>query len=112
MHSLITQEIPSARPVLSAAGVRDTRARDFLALLKPRVMSLVVFTGLAGMAAAPGPVQPVTEFIALLSMCLGAGGSAALNMALDSDIDALMTRTRARPIPAGRISRRQALLFG
>ena len=85
---------------------------DYFALLKPRVMSLVVFTGLAGIVVAPGPVHPMVAFAALLCIALGAGASGALNMAYDSDIDGLMARTAARPIPLGRISREEALTFG
>ena len=85
---------------------------DFFALLKPRVMSLVVFTGLAGMIVAPGHLDPFTAITALLSIAVGAGASGALNMAYDSDIDALMARTRSRPIPLGRIVRGDALAFG
>jgi protoheme IX farnesyltransferase len=94
-------------------SVRQTATvGDFLALLKPRVMSLVVFTGLAGMVVAPGDVHPLTAFTALLCIAIGAGASGALNMAYDSDIDALMTRTAGRPIPTGRISREDVLGFG
>ena len=85
---------------------------DYFALLKPRVMSLVVFTGLAGIVVAPGHVHPMVAFTALLCIALGAGASGALNMAYDSDIDGLMARTAARPIPLGRISREEALTFG
>lgn len=85
---------------------------DFLALLKPRVMSLVVFTGLAGIIAAPGHLHPLTTFTALLCIAVGAGASGALNMAYDADIDAVMARTRGRPIPQGRIARDDALAFG
>ncbi len=85
---------------------------DFFALLKPRVMSLVVFTGLAGMIVAPGDVHPLTAFTALLCIAVGAGASGALNMAYDSDIDALMSRTAGRPIPMGRIAREDVLGFG
>jgi protoheme IX farnesyltransferase len=85
---------------------------DFFALLKPRVMSLVVFTGLAGMVVAPGEVHPLTAFTALLCIAIGAGASGALNMAYDSDIDALMSRTAGRPIPMGRIAREDVLGFG
>ncbi len=85
---------------------------DFFALLKPRVMSLVVFTGLAGMVVAPVGVHPLTAFTALLCIAIGAGASGALNMAYDSDIDALMSRTAGRPIPMGRIAREDVLGFG
>jgi protoheme IX farnesyltransferase len=85
---------------------------DFLALLKPRVMSLVVFTAFAGLLVAPQPVHPVIGFAALLAIAAGAGGAGALNMWWDADIDALMARTCARPIPAGLVEPRQALFFG
>ncbi|HEV2560838.1 MAG TPA: heme o synthase [Rhizomicrobium sp.] len=94
-------------------GVRKPASvGDYFALLKPRVMSLVVFTGLAGIIVAPGHVNPLTAFTALLCIAIGAGASGALNMAYDSDIDALMARTAARPIPLGRIARAEALGFG
>ena len=85
---------------------------DFLALLKPRVMSLVIFTGLAGIVAAPGSVHPLTAFTALLCIAVAAGASGCLNMAYDSDIDGLMSRTAKRPIPMGHIGRDEALIFG
>jgi len=97
----------------AAFPVRPTATvGDFFALLKPRVMSLVVFTGLAGMVVAPGDVHPLTAFTALLCIAVGAGASGALNMAYDSDIDALMSRTAGRPIPMGRIAREDVLGFG
>ena len=85
---------------------------DFFALLKPRVMSLVIFTGLAGIVVAPGHVHLLTAFTALLCIALAAGASGALNMAYDSDIDAVMSRTAKRPIPAGAIGRDEALAYG
>jgi heme o synthase len=91
---------------------RVATVSDFFALLKPRVMSLVVFTGLAGIVVAPGHVHPLVAFTALLCIALGAGASGALNMAYDSDIDGLMARTASRPIPLGRIARDDALAFG
>src|ERR1700761_9215799 len=91
---------------------RVTTVGDFFALLKPRVMSLVVFTGLAGIIAAPGHVHPLTAFTALLCIALAAGASGALNMAYDSDIDGIMTRTATRPIPMGHIRREDAMAFG
>ena len=94
----------SSRPVATVG--------DFFALLKPRVMSLVVFTGLAGIVVAPGHVHPLVAFTALLCIAVGAGASGALNMAYDSDIDALMSRTAGRPIPMGRIARGSVLGFG
>ncbi len=91
---------------------RVTTVGDFFALLKPRVMSLVVFTGLAGIIAAPGHVHPLTAFTALLCIALAAGASGALNMAYDADIDVVMTRTATRPIPMGHVVREDAMAFG
>jgi protoheme IX farnesyltransferase len=91
---------------------RVTTVGDFFALLKPRVMSLVVFTGLAGIVVAPGHVHPLTAFTALLCIALAAGASGALNMAYDSDIDGVMTRTATRPIPMGHVVREDAMAFG
>jgi protoheme IX farnesyltransferase len=85
---------------------------DYLALMKPRVMSLVVFTALVGLVVAPGHVHPVIGFTAILCIAVGAGASGALNMWYDADIDAIMTRTARRPIPAGRILPGEALAFG
>jgi len=94
------------------AGEGDARASDYIALLKPRVMSLVVFTGLVGMVLAPGSLHPVLAFTALLCIAIGAGASGAINMWYDADIDAVMSRTRGRPIPQGRIGANEALGFG
>ncbi|MCW0232484.1 MAG: heme o synthase [Ferrovibrio sp.] len=90
----------------------EARPADYFALLKPRVMSLVVFTGLVGMVLAPGTLHPVLAITALLCIAIGAGASGAINMWYDADIDAVMTRTQGRPIPQGRISRDEALGFG
>ena len=95
-----------------AADVSLADPGDYFALLKPRVMSLVVFTALAGMLIAPGPIHPVLAAGALIAVAVGAGASGALNMWYDADIDALMHRTRSRPVPAGRISPDEALTFG
>ena len=89
-----------------------TEWRDFFALTKPRVMSLVVFTGLCGLLAAPATIHPVLAFTAILCIALGAGGAAALNMWWEADIDAGMKRTAARPLPAGRMDRTAARDFG
>ncbi len=96
-----------ARLQPSMAGVGD-----YFALMKPRVMSLVVFTALVGMAMAPGHIHPVIGFTALLCIAVGAGASGALNMWYDADIDALMSRTARRPVPAGRVRPEEALAFG
>ena len=86
--------------------------RDFLALTKPRVMTLVVFTGACGMFAAPVTIHPVLAFTAILCIALGAGAAGALNQWYEADIDARMKRTAARPLPAGRMERQSALHFG
>lgn len=85
---------------------------DFFALLKPRVMSLVIFTALVGIVAAPGTLHPWLAFVALLAIAVGAGAAGALNMWYDADIDALMRRTSKRPVPAGAITPGEALGFG
>ncbi|MGQ0659442.1 heme o synthase [Sphingosinicella sp.] len=86
--------------------------RDLLALTKPRVMTLVVFTGLCGLAVAPVAIHPVLAFTAVLCIASGAGAAAALNQYYEADIDALMKRTASRPLPAGRMERESALHFG
>jgi protoheme IX farnesyltransferase len=91
----------------SIAGVGD-----YIELMKPRVMSLVVFTAFVGLLIAPGHVHPMVGFTALLCIAVGAGAAGALNMWYDADIDARMTRTAARPIPAGRVAPGEALAFG
>ncbi|MAU22810.1 MAG: protoheme IX farnesyltransferase [Martelella sp.] len=90
----------------------EATGRDYFALLKPRVMSLVVFTAFAGLFLAPGSINPVMGAIAILCIAIGAGAAGALNMWYDADIDAVMSRTANRPIPAGRIGREEALAFG
>ncbi|MGC1465806.1 MAG: heme o synthase [Pseudolabrys sp.] len=94
-----------AEPSLAEVG-------DYIALMKPRVMSLVVFTALVGLAIAPVPVHPVIGFVALLCIAVGAGAAGALNMWYDADIDARMVRTARRPIPTGRVQPGEALAFG
>ncbi len=98
----------------ATAGVHGVSAgwRDYVELLKPRVMSLVIFTGLVGMAVAPGTINPVLGAIALLAIAVGAGAAGCLNMWFDADIDAIMIRTRKRPIPRGSVAREDALFFG
>ncbi|MBM3650179.1 MAG: protoheme IX farnesyltransferase [Alphaproteobacteria bacterium] len=88
------------------------RVRDYLDLLKPRVMSLVVFTGLVGVAIAPGHLHPFTAGLAVLAIALGSGAAGAINMWYERDLDALMTRTANRPLPAGRVAPDDALGLG
>lgn len=95
-------------------ALEDTKVGDYVALLKPRVMSLVVFTGFAGMWIAPGfhAMHPLIAFTAILCLAVGAGAAGAINMWYDRDIDAIMHRTKNRPIPAGKILPAEALSFG
>jgi heme o synthase len=94
-----------AEPSIAGVG-------DYIALMKPRVMSLVVFTAFVGLLIAPGHLHPVIGFTALVCIAVGAGAAGALNMWYDADIDARMTRTAGRPIPAGRLAPGEALAFG
>ena len=112
--SLISEGADFRGPIGAAALAEPSSASvgDYIALLKPRVMSLVVFTALVGLAVAPGHLHPLTAFTALLCIAVGAGASGALNMWYDADIDALMTRTARRPVPTGRVQPGEALAFG
>jgi protoheme IX farnesyltransferase len=96
----------------TAFRMSEATAGDFFALLKPRVMSLVVFTAFVGLVAAPVTINPFLAVIAILAIAIGAGASGALNMWYDADIDAVMTRTASRPVPSGRVSPGEALSFG
>jgi protoheme IX farnesyltransferase len=95
-----------------APRISEADVSDYVALLKPRVMSLVIFTALVGLVIAPGHFHPVLAITSILCIAVGAGASGALNMALEGDIDALMSRTANRPIPRGRIIRAEAMAFG
>src|SRR6266849_3430891 len=115
--SLISQSAEFARPVRNAATLNRHEPSlagvgDYIALMKPRVMSLVVFTALVGLVLAPGHIHPVIAFAALLCISVGAGAAGALNMWYDADIDAVMTRTTRRPIPQGRVAPGEAFAFG
>ncbi|QPM88950.1 heme o synthase [Pseudooceanicola algae] len=94
------------------AATGEAEFGDYIALLKPRVMSLVVFTAFVGLVAAPVPVHPVIAFCAVLFIAIGGGASGALNMWYDADIDAVMKRTARRPIPSGRVGAQEALGLG
>lgn len=104
--SIDTAPVPDSGQAVHAVWM------DYVALLKPRVMSLVVFTALTGLVCADHPMHPLLAGIAILCIAIGAGASGALNMAYEADIDALMRRTKTRPIPSGRISRADAAAFG
>jgi protoheme IX farnesyltransferase len=108
--SLISEGAEVRRPALAEPSLATVG--DYIALLKPRVMSLVVFTALVGLSVAPGSLHPLTAFTALLCIAVGAGASGALNMWFDADIDAKMTRTARRPVPMGRVQPGEALAFG
>src|SRR5437016_11168374 len=101
-------ELPSAL----LARYAGAAVGDYLQILKPRVMSLVVFTGFVGLVLAPGHLHPVLALVAVLCIAVGAGASGAINMWYDRDIDAVMRRTRDRPLPAGRMAPGEALGFG
>jgi protoheme IX farnesyltransferase len=104
----------SSADLLGARSARAAEAgvKDYLALLKPRVMSLVVFTGFVGLYLAPGHLNPILAAVAVLCIAVGAGASGAINMWYDRDIDAVMRRTQGRPLPAGRMDPGEALGFG
>src|ERR1700722_14553965 len=104
----------ATKPDLAEPGgsqIRVSQPGDYFQLLKPRVMSLVVFTAVTGLVAAPRHIHPVLAAIAVLCIAVGAGAAGALNMALEGDTDALMRRTRGRPVAAGRVARNDALTF-
>jgi heme o synthase len=105
-------QITTATQGIATEGVSNASVRDFIALLKPRVMSLVVFTALVGLVAAPGHLHGGLATIAILCIAVGGGASGALNMWFDADIDAIMQRTAKRPIPAGKVLPGEALGFG
>ena len=118
--SLVSEGANFRGPVTAGPGLVEPRLAepslasvgDYLALMKPRVMSLVVFTALVGLAVAPGSLHPMIGFTALLCIAVGAGAAGALNMWYDADIDAIMTRTARRPVPMGRVQPGEALAFG
>jgi protoheme IX farnesyltransferase len=102
----------TAPAIAAPAGVSFAGWRDYLALLKPRVMSLVVFSAACALLTAPGHIHPFIGFVAILCVAVGAGASGALNQWYEADIDALMKRTADRPLPAGRVDPEEALAFG
>ena len=112
MNSVPNSLTDAGAESLATTGVSQGDVSDFFALLKPRVMFLVVFTALVGMVVVHPGVHPVLAFVSLLMIAVGGGASGCLNMWWDADIDAVMTRTRKRPIPAGRIQPGEALAFG
>ncbi len=111
MRAMAFSDTTDAHATLRAE-VAGGSVRDYVALLKPRVMFLVVFTALTGISIAPGGIHPVIAVASLIAIAVGAGAAAALNMWYDADIDGLMRRTARRPIPAGRLAAKEALAFG
>jgi protoheme IX farnesyltransferase len=107
-----TTAIIVSRPPLPAWSRFTARLPELVALMKPRVMLLAVFTAVVGLTIAPGHVDPLIRSISIVGIAAGAGAAGVLNMWYDADIDAVMTRTAMRPIPRGRVSRREALVFG
>jgi heme o synthase len=107
-----TTALPVSRPQFPSWSGLIRRVPDFMALTKPRVMALAVFTAAVGMFIAPGHLDPLLRTVSLIAIAAGAGAAGVLNMWYDADIDALMTRTSRRPIPDGRVSRSEALGFG
>lgn len=103
----VTQE-----DVLNGPAISEATVGDFYRLLKPTVMQLVIFTSLVGLLIAPGSIHPIVAIAAILCVAVGAGAAGALNMWYEADIDAVMKRTRARPIPAGKVTKDEALTFG
>jgi protoheme IX farnesyltransferase len=110
--SIVDHNVIELAPRISEARISEADVSDYIALLKPRVMSLVIFTALIGLMIAPPHVHPVLAITSLLCIAVGAGASGALNMALEGDIDAKMSRTANRPIPRGRITPGEAMTFG
>jgi protoheme IX farnesyltransferase len=108
----VTVSVPSDAFMPADPAVMPADWRDFVALTKPRVLTLVVFTGLCGLLAAPGHLHPILAFATILGITLGAGGAGALNQWYEADRDLLMKRTANRPLPAGRMERETALHFG
>ena len=102
----------NARPDRDPPIVTQAQPEDFFQLLKPRVMSLVVFTAVTGLVVAPGQLNPILAIVAVLCIAVGAGAAGALNMALEGETDALMRRTRGRPVAAGRVRKNDAMAFG
>ncbi len=97
---------------VASVSITDARVSDFIELLKPRVMSLVVFSGIAGIVMAPGALHPFLSAVAVFCIAVGAGAAGAINMWYERDIDSLMQRTKNRPLPQGRMQSAEALAFG
>ena len=112
MPQTATETVKPAKSQQLEARQPRFRLQDYALILKPRVMSLVVFTAFVGLLLAPGAIDPRTAIITVICIALGAGASAAINMWYDADIDHVMKRTMKRPIPAGRMAPKEALIFG
>lgn len=109
---VVSMSVIDDHDTIGEVRISSAMPSDYFALLKPRVMSLVVFTALVGLLVAPGSIDPVLGAVSILCIAIGAGASGALNMWYDADIDAIMSRTANRPIPSGAITREEALGFG
>jgi 4-hydroxybenzoate polyprenyltransferase len=109
---VISMSVIDDHDAIGEVRISSAMPGDYFALLKPRVMSLVVFTALVGLLVAPGSIDPVLGAVSILCIAIGAGASGALNMWYDADIDAVMSRTAKRPIPSGAVTREEALGFG
>lgn len=110
--SIERPDVKERNSVNSGAAIIFLKARDYVALMKPRVMSLAIFTAFCGLMVAPAPMQIVTIVLAMLAIALGAGAAGALNMWYDAEIDAFMSRTAGRPVPSGRLASGEALGLG
>jgi len=108
----VTELAQAAAPAIICRATPGAAVADYVEILKPRVMSLVTFTGLVGLVVAPGHLHPVLAAVAVLCIAVGAGAAGAINMWYERDIDALMRRTAGRPLPAGRMMPGEALGFG
>lgn len=112
MGQSLSNEAVGSKRIRYDAAVVGSNVKDWFSLLKPRVISLVVFTGVVGIILAPGHINPVLALISILCICMASGGAGAINMWYDRDIDLVMQRTITRPLPAGRVHPDDALIYG
>lgn len=112
MNTMLSNDVSTTHRIRFNSNTVGSEVKDWFALLKPRVISLVVFTGVVGLILAPGPFNLWTALISILCICLASGGAGAINMWYDRDIDRIMHRTVTRPLPAGRLQASDALIYG
>ncbi|CAI3923387.1 MULTISPECIES: heme o synthase [Commensalibacter] len=112
MGQSLSDEVVGSKRVRFDPAMVGSDVKDWVALLKPRVISLVVFTGVVGIVLAPGHINPIIALISILCICMASGGAGAINMWYDRDIDLIMQRTITRPLPAGRVKSDDALIYG